>query len=135
MDYNVKKVEPENLRHLFDGLYPIIFHSFSACGIYVFRFYSREKWAYVIIDNKIPCNSENEPLFSRSKVKNQSWVSLIEKAYAKLKGNYRKMFNVNSQTQYIHELNRKLPIIFEIPKAFASAEQKNHIWQRLIALW
>lgn len=40
-DYRVKKVEDEHLRHLFDGLYPIVFRPFASFGIYVFRFYSR----------------------------------------------------------------------------------------------
>ena len=99
VNYNVQKVESEHLKHLFEGVYPLIFHSFASkmdyklgCGIYVFRFYSREKWAYVIVDNKIPCSSDNEPFFSRSKSPVLSWVSLIEKAYAKLKGNYKTLF-------------------------------------------
>jgi hypothetical protein len=62
----------------------------------VFRFFVREKWAYVLVDNKIPCNTENVPLFSVAKGMRNSWVSLIEKGYAKLKGNYHNLFLVQS---------------------------------------
>jgi hypothetical protein len=33
------------------GVYPALFHEFKAKGIYVFRFYKKFKWCYVIIDD------------------------------------------------------------------------------------
>ena len=61
----------------------------------------KEKWAYVIIDGKIPCNSDNEPLFSVSADRKHQWVSLIEKAYAKIKGSYKNIF-AGETNQYIY---------------------------------
>lgn len=29
-NYNVQKVEEQHLKHLFDGVYPLIFHSFAS---------------------------------------------------------------------------------------------------------
>lgn len=63
-----------------------------------------------MIDNKIPCNNENLPMFCHAKGIRTNWISLIEKAYAKIKGSYYNLYTVNSIQQYIYELNRKLPI-------------------------
>lgn len=50
-------------------------------------------WNYVIIDDQIPVygyngNKAGKPFFARCKNPDELWVSLIEKAYAKLHGNY-----------------------------------------------
>jgi Calpain family cysteine protease len=62
-------------------------------GLYVFRFYKNGgKCYYVIIDDRIPAvNRENGqplPFFARCENPNLFWVSLIEKAFAKLHGRY-----------------------------------------------
>ena len=94
------KVEEDDLKPLFEGIYPRVFHSFAKYGMYVFRFFVREQWVYVLIDNKIPCNSDNEPIFSTSIDKKTCWISLIEKAYAKVKGSYKNSFLFDSK-QYL----------------------------------
>lgn len=65
-------------------------------GAYEFRFFKNGEWTSVIIDDFIPgnclikivvyfvVNDEGIPVFARSKDPNEMWVSLIEKAYAKL---------------------------------------------------
>lgn len=40
-------------------MYPLAFHSFAQIGLYVFKFFVRERWVYVLVDNKIPCNVED----------------------------------------------------------------------------
>ena len=76
------------------GVYPSIFHVYRMKGIFVFRFYKNFKWLYVIIDDRIPTiiDSDNadkrKPAFGHCKEKNEIWVPLIEKAYAKLHGCY-----------------------------------------------
>lgn len=61
-------------------------------GIYVFRFYKNSVLYYVIIDDRIPAvtkeNGQAVPLFARCENLNLFWVSLIEKAFAKLHGRY-----------------------------------------------
>lgn len=46
----------------------------------------------MVIDDKIPCylGTEDDPIivFAKCDSKNEFWVSLTEKAYAKLHGNY-----------------------------------------------
>lgn len=59
----------------------------SACGVYKIRLCKNGQWQTVIIDDTFPWTAENEPIFSMS-YNNDLWVSLIEKAYAKLHGNY-----------------------------------------------
>jgi hypothetical protein len=47
----------------------------------------------VIVDDFLPCDSEGELLFASCKQSNRFWVSLIEKAYAKLHSNYHNLIN------------------------------------------
>lgn len=45
------------------------------------------RWHYGIIDGLLPCNRANMLAFSGAR-RNQLWVPLLEKAYAKLRGHY-----------------------------------------------
>jgi hypothetical protein len=63
-------------------------------GIYVLRFFKNFEWIYVIIDDRIPVNKESKlPVFGSCKSQNELWVSLIEKAYAKLHGCYEQLIS------------------------------------------
>jgi hypothetical protein len=59
----------------------------------VFSFFKNCEWLYVIIDDFLPCNPDGELLFASCKQSNRFWVSLIEKAYAKLHWNYHNLIN------------------------------------------
>ncbi len=53
-------------------------------GAYNFRFWRLGSWYDVIIDDFLPSNNSNELIFSHNKVyKNEFWVPLYEKAFAK----------------------------------------------------
>lgn len=41
-----------------------------------------------MVDDWIPCESPGKPAFSTSRKRNEMWVSLLEKAYAKLHSSY-----------------------------------------------
>lgn len=56
-------------------------------GIYRIRFCKNGEWIDVTIDDYFPCVPFGGPIFSRAN-DNEMWVLLIEKAYAKLHGNY-----------------------------------------------
>ena len=45
------------------------------------------EWQEVTVDDYFPCYEEGGPVFSRANG-NELWVLLLEKAYAKLCGNY-----------------------------------------------
>ena len=61
-------------------------------GMYVFRFFKNYKPYYVIIDDRIPTqemeSKEEVPYFARCRNPHLFWISLVEKAYAKLHGRY-----------------------------------------------
>jgi len=61
-------------------------------GFVQFRFYKNGKWTVVTIDDRIPCIGNTAQIWGSScKDKNEMWVPLIEKAYAKLHGTYQRL--------------------------------------------
>ncbi|PSR95355.1 Calpain-type cysteine protease [Actinidia chinensis var. chinensis] len=60
----------------------IITPEYNVEGIYT------GEWVPVVVDDWIPCESPGKPAFATSKKVNELWVSLLEKAYAKLHGSY-----------------------------------------------
>ncbi|VFQ64036.1 unnamed protein product [Cuscuta campestris] len=66
----------------------IITPEYNEEGIYTVRFCIQGEWVPVIIDDWIPCESPGKPAFATSRKKNELWVSILEKAYAKLHGSY-----------------------------------------------
>jgi hypothetical protein len=57
-------------------------------GMYTLRFFKRGQWKNVVIDDRIPCDQTDTPLYTRSKDSQQIWPLLVEKAYAKMHGSY-----------------------------------------------
>ena len=56
-------------------------------GVYKIRLCKNGEWVTITIDDFFPCYPEGGPLFSRGHG-NELWILLLEKAYAKLHGNY-----------------------------------------------
>lgn len=56
-------------------------------GIYRVRLCKNGEWVTVTVDDYFPCYPEGEPIFAKCHG-NELWVMLLEKAYAKLHGNY-----------------------------------------------
>lgn len=56
-------------------------------GLYRVKLCKNGEWIIVTIDDYFPCYPNGGPIFSRSSG-NELWVLLLEKAYAKLHGNY-----------------------------------------------
>jgi hypothetical protein len=70
----------------------------------VIKLWVDERWKYVITDDKIPCGIDNKPYFSAVKNLRYSFVSLVEKGLAKIYGNYKTIFSINSMQRYVIEL-------------------------------
>ena len=73
------------------------------------KLFINQKWNYVVTDDKVPASSENEPYFSSVHNKRYSYISLIEKAYAKVHGSYRNALAIKCPKTYIVELTNMLP--------------------------
>lgn len=66
----------------------IITSEYNEEGIYTVRFCIQGEWVPVVVDDWIPCESPGKPAFATSRKANELWVSVLEKAYAKLHGSY-----------------------------------------------
>lgn len=66
----------------------IITPEYNEEGIYTVRFCIQGEWVPVIVDDWIPCEPSGKPAFATSRRGNELWVSILEKAYAKLHGSY-----------------------------------------------
>ena len=87
-------IDEEENTMLSTGVYPPIFQTFRRKGIFCFKFFKNFKWRYVIVDDKLPCckvfqkNTPKKLIYGKCRSCNEFWVPLIEKAYAKIHGNY-----------------------------------------------
>eukprot|EP00250_Pteridium_aquilinum_P020316 c24782_g3_i2 orf=517-6945(-) len=66
----------------------IITPSYNEEGIYTVRFCIQGEWVPVVVDDWIPCEARGKPAFATSRRCNELWVSILEKAYAKVHGSY-----------------------------------------------
>jgi len=58
-------------------------------GFRVCRFFKDNQWFFVIVDDTLPVFEKSfKPVFAHSKDRNELWVSILEKSYAKLHGSY-----------------------------------------------
>lgn len=57
-------------------------------GIYTVKFFKAGKWRYVHVDDRIPCDRSGRPHFARSPDPCETWVMVVEKAFAKLHSCY-----------------------------------------------
>ncbi|GLG94832.1 uncharacterized protein GBIM_01938, partial [Gryllus bimaculatus] len=69
-----------------------ILHGPGYSGCIVIRLWHMNHWRDVEIDDRLPVQHD-EPLYGRSSCKNEFWMSLVEKAFAKFHGGYE---NLNS---------------------------------------
>jgi hypothetical protein len=62
-----------------------------AYGKYTFRFNKNGEEALVTVDDRLPVSVNGKLVSAHSKTKNEFWVALLEKAYAKFCGGYDKI--------------------------------------------
>lgn len=71
--------------HLVERLF--ITQKYNEEGLYRIKVCKNGEWMEVTVDDYFPCTAEGGPIFSRANG-NELWVLLLEKAYAKIHGNY-----------------------------------------------
>eukprot|EP01080_Neovahlkampfia_damariscottae_P001745 gene1745-514_t len=102
---------------------------FGEFGVYACRFY-KNGWKTVIVDDYIPCNAyTGYPIYSQNLNHSEIWVSILEKAYAKLHGSYE-----NIDTGFINDGMLDLTggtcdtLILMSRK---DEKQKNYVWSKM----
>ena len=128
-------------KELITGVYPKLFHFLARFGLYVFRFFKNYGWIFVIIDDRLPCLSGDDEtpqlVFAKCHKRQEFWVPLIEKAYAKIHGTYEALISGQIDDGLVDMtglVSEKLKITdakgnFN-QKLFGSKEK---LWQRLYA--
>ena len=80
---------------------------FSKYGIYTCRFYVDGEWVEVITDTNSPCiknmmTGKYSPAYGTSDNVNETWVTFVEKAFAKAMGSYEEIPNIKVQKALLH---------------------------------
>jgi len=76
---------PEEIKKLF------ITPHYDEMGIYEVRLFKDGRETRVVIDDYFPCAVNGVPAYSRNTSGNELWVMIVEKAMAKLHGNYQRI--------------------------------------------
>lgn len=64
----------------------------SKHGVYVCEFYRDSEWHFILVDARLPLwIGSFSPSFARNQDRNENWAGIIEKAYAKLYGQYESL--------------------------------------------
>ena len=107
-------------------------------GFYVVRFYvddpaSDDDWKVVLVDDQLPCGEDGLPCFARCPSPVVLWVSIIEKAFAKLQGCYEATGGGSVEDGLLYltgGLSREVGIA---PSADPTMVDK--LWQQMMEWW
>jgi hypothetical protein len=109
---------------------------FKKYGVFTCRFYVEGEWVEVITDTRIPClmDEENErlvPIYSRSPLRKEMWVCLVEKAYAKALGSYEAVTKVKIHEALLHLTGGSVQEIRFTEDQLGDAHKLAAFWTRL----
>ena len=72
----------------------ILTHETNEYGIYKVKLRKMSRWKTIVLDDYFPCVPNDEPIFSKNKG-DELWVLLLEKAFAKMFGQYSRLVEGN----------------------------------------
>ena len=81
---------------------PLLLHALFAAadiraGVYTVRLFHEGGWRFIMVDDYVPVSTEDgRPLFAHAKSRQELWVPVLEKAFAKLYGSYVQIYAVRS---------------------------------------
>jgi hypothetical protein len=107
--------------------------TYNDFGVYQVKFFWKGKWENVVCDDYIPLriadksSKDINTLFARSASIKEIWVSIIEKAYAKLHGSYENIEGAHSISEALEHLTGGFSEVFTI----GTPENKNLYKQML----
>jgi hypothetical protein len=98
-------------------------------GIIGIWFYYQGKWNMVIIDTQIP-SKYGHPIFSYTD--NEYWVMLIEKAWAKLNGNYHNTIGGNTK-DVLHYLTNSVSCLYDlVDDSIEDMYNNGTLWNKIL---
>lgn len=106
----------------------------SRYGVYSLQFFVGDEWVQMTIDDRLPCDERGVPLYARSGIEDETWVSLVEKAWAKLLGGYDALLG-GYIPHALHRLTGEIPLCLALaptapPPGWASAPKAE--WDMLL---
>jgi len=94
------------------------------------RFFINGVPKIVVVDDYLPYRTDlNSLAFARSKYQNEFWVSILEKAWAKLHGSYCMVEGGTSDSVFSHLTNRPTELLNHRKKKFSHEK----LWSKLKA--
>ena len=112
---------PERIKRIF------LTKEVNEAGIYALQFFVNGEKKTVVVDDYFPYSEENEQwAFSRPSFKSEIWVLILEKAWAKIFGNYERI-EAGTAGEAMYPLTGS-PHKFFIHENFI---RKDYIWQRI----
>lgn len=104
----------------------------SKRGVFAFKFYKNGEPRIVVVDNIVPIHPLScKPAFGRSSDPKEMWVSLLEKAYAKLHGSYEAIIG-GFTDEALADLTGGLPFRFRFADESVQADiLSGALWTKL----
>ena len=102
------------------------------------RFYvddpsSDDDWKVVLVDDALPCGADGMPCFARCPSPAVFWVSIIEKAFAKLSGSYEATGGRSVEDGLLYLTGGFSREVGVAPSA--DAPMVDALWQQMMEWW
>uniref|UniRef100_A0A6B2KYH0 Calpain catalytic domain-containing protein n=1 Tax=Arcella intermedia TaxID=1963864 RepID=A0A6B2KYH0_9EUKA len=74
--------------HGVDTIKSLFMEAYPEEGVIQCKFFKDNEWVFVVTDDRIPCGANGRPAFACCRDKNELWVPVLEKCYAKVHGSF-----------------------------------------------